>query len=173
MDTKWKTGLWQQVGASIDMLEKNIRACPDELWTASLWTEDPVQPVWSQVWYIVYHTLFWTDFYLYAKKEGFMPPPPYTLDETDPAGVVPDRVYSKDEMLTYLAYCRNNCRETLLAMTDERAHEIVLTGMRDMPYFELQIYNMRHLQEHGAQIALLIGQNTGYSPGWVSKAKTN
>jgi hypothetical protein len=33
MDDFWKTVLWQQFGAAIDMLENAVRACPDELWS--------------------------------------------------------------------------------------------------------------------------------------------
>jgi hypothetical protein len=33
MDTLWRTILWQQFGAAIDMLENALVACPDELWS--------------------------------------------------------------------------------------------------------------------------------------------
>ncbi|HCI80283.1 MAG TPA: DinB family protein, partial [Ktedonobacter sp.] len=32
MDFLWKTALWQQFGATIDMLENALLACPDTLW---------------------------------------------------------------------------------------------------------------------------------------------
>ena len=32
MDEQWKTALWQQFGAAIDMLHNAIEACPDALW---------------------------------------------------------------------------------------------------------------------------------------------
>lgn len=169
MDTLWKTSIWQQFGAAIDMLENNVRACPDELWTASLWTPDPAQPVFSQVWYNVYHTLFWLDLYLSGPEEGFMPPAPFTLIEMEP-DVVSDRVYSKDELLAYLAHCRAKCRATMEGLTDERAHEILKFGRRELAFAELQLYNMRHVQEHGAQLGLLLGQHTGNATDWVSKA---
>lgn len=171
MDTLWKTSLWQQFGAAIDMLENGVRACPDELWTASLWLADPKQPVWSQVWYNVYHCLFWLDLYLSGPEEGFMPPAPFTLIEMDPEGLVPDTVYSKEMLLQYLVHCRNKCRATMETMTEERAHEIIDFGNRAMPFAELQMYNMRHVQEHASQLALLLGQHGSNAPGWVSKAK--
>jgi hypothetical protein len=31
MDDFWKTLLWQQLGAAIDMLENAMHACPDDL----------------------------------------------------------------------------------------------------------------------------------------------
>ncbi len=58
-----------------------------------------VRPITSpELWYLVFHTLFYLDFYLSEAEAGFVPPAPYTLDELDPAGIMPERAYSKDEM---------------------------------------------------------------------------
>ena len=74
MNITWKTIIWQQFGAAIDMLGNALRACPDELWTESVW-EDPAElPEYSQFWFVVYHTLHWLDLYLDGTKEGFTPP---------------------------------------------------------------------------------------------------
>jgi hypothetical protein len=35
----------------------------------------------------------------------------------------------------------------------------------------LLLYNMRHVQEHAAQLSMLLGQKTGWSPGWITGAK--
>ena len=32
MDTLWKNALWQQFGATIDMLDNALLVCPDTLW---------------------------------------------------------------------------------------------------------------------------------------------
>ncbi len=173
MDTIWKTGLWQQFGAAIDMFEGSVRACPDELWTASLWTPDPQQPMWSQVWYNVLHVLKWLDRYLTGAAVDVMPPAPFRFVEID-GGLEPERVYTKQELLTYLAQCRDKCRTTILDMTDERAHEILDYGWMKLPFAELQIYNMRHVQEHAAQLSLFIGQRTEqHTLDWISKAKSD
>lgn len=153
------------------MLENNVRACPDELWTASLWTTESGYDGFSRVWYVIYHTLFFLDLYLHGSKDGFMPPAPFTLGELDPAGVLPERVYTKTELLDYMAFCRTKCRATIEGITEERAQELCTFGSRVMPFAELLIYTMRHVQEHGAQLAMLIGQQKNYAPGWVSKAK--
>ncbi|NNF08005.1 MAG: hypothetical protein HKN21_14675 [Candidatus Eisenbacteria bacterium] len=78
--------LWLQFGASVDMLENAVRQCPDELWEGT--SPD------DGVWYLTFHTLFWTDLYLSGAVEGFHPPQPYGLEELDPTGVLPDRVYA-------------------------------------------------------------------------------
>ncbi len=115
MINTWKTIIWQQFGASIDMLENSITACPE-----NVWGDRTRQP---EFWYTVYHTLFFLDFYLSPSAEGFMPPPPYNLDELDPAGILPDRVYTKAELLSYLEHGRNKCRMVIAALTEESVNQ--------------------------------------------------
>ena len=89
MDQFLKETLWHQFGASIDMLGNALEACPDELWDKE-----------SQFWYIGYHTLFYLDYYLSETTENFLPPEPFTLPELDPSEAMPDRTYTKEELLT-------------------------------------------------------------------------
>ena len=56
MDPTWKEVLWQQFGAAIDMLENALVACPEDLW------RDRSQR--PEYWYVLYHTLFFLDYYL-------------------------------------------------------------------------------------------------------------
>ena len=57
MDTTWKTSIWQQFGAAIDMLDNAVRACPDELWNERLWDDRSAPPELSAFWYVTYHAL--------------------------------------------------------------------------------------------------------------------
>ena len=166
----WKTSVWQQFGAAIDMLDNALTACPDELWQAALWPEEPVG--YAEFWYLGYHTLFWLDLYLSGAVEGFAPPAPFTLDELKQDGF-PARVYTKLELQTYLAHCRRKCQSTIMALTDERAAEVCTFGQREMSFAESLLYTMRHVQEHAAQLSLLLGQQQGLAAGWVAKAKQN
>jgi hypothetical protein len=170
MDNTWRTILWQQFGAAIDMLENVLRLCPDELWQERLYNERTLQPEFAEFWYIAYHTLFWLDLYLSASKDGFAPPAPFTLSELDPAGLLPERAYTKDELLGYLEHGRNKCRDRLETLTDT-----MLTQDRpDWPGMSVAgsfLYNMRHVQEHAGQLSLFLGQKVGTASHWVSKAK--
>ncbi len=105
MDATWKDILWRQFGAAIDMLDNALVACPEELWGARIWSEPSKSAGYSQFWYVAYHALFWLDLYLTGSEEGFMPPDPYTLIEMDPAGLLPEREYTKGE-LTVLSRVR-------------------------------------------------------------------
>ncbi len=164
MDTTWRNGIWSQFGAAIDMLENAMRTCPDELWS------DRTQRL--EFWYVVYHTLFWLDLYLTGAVEGFAPPAPFGLEELDPAGVLPERVYTKAEMLAYLEHGRNKCRATIQNMTDEKAQQQCKLGRNELSFAELLLYTMRHVQYHAAELNMILGQAIGWDPKWVVKAKS-
>jgi hypothetical protein len=164
MDTKCKEIIWRQFGAAIDMLENAIRHCPDDLWGD--------RSRQHELWYMAYHTLFWLDLYLSGPIEGFTPPPPFTLVELDPAGLLPDRVYSKDELLTYLEHGRKKCKETIAGLTDESAEKRYRFGWGDATMVELLLYNLRHVQHHTAQINLILRQTIDSAPRWVGRSKT-
>src|SRR5512139_1893750 len=117
MDDLWKGILWRQFGAVMDMFENALQECSAELWGRRMWVQ---YPEFSEFWYVAYHTLFWLDLYLGGTDEGFQPPAPFTTGELEP-GVLPPRQYSKDELLAYLEHCRQKCRVTIDALTDERA----------------------------------------------------
>lgn len=157
-----KQSLWRQMGASIDMLENAIRACPDDVWG-----DDEREP---QCWYLVYHTLFWLDYYSSATGEGFAPPEPFTLGEMDPAGVMPGRVYTRGEMLTYLDYGRNKTREAIGLLDEDKAAGAASPVRPDVGATEIFLYNMRHVQHAAAQLNLVLRAETKSAPRWVIKA---
>lgn len=173
MNILWKTIIWQQLGAAIDMLDNTLRACPDELWHGRLWEDPSERPEYSEFWFIVYHTLFWLDFYLSGTAEGFTPPDRFKRDETDPDGALPKIPYTKDELQTYLDYCRRKCQATIETLTEETAQRSCrfewIEG--ELSFLELLLYTMRHIQEHTAQLNLMIGQKVGSAPDWVAKAE--
>ena len=134
-------------------------------------------PEFAEFWYIAYHTLFWLDLYLTGSREGFAPPAPFTLDELDPAGVLPERPYTRDELHAYLVHLRKKCQTTIAGLSDEKAHQPVdfpwIEG-KPISFLELQLYNMRHVQEHAAQLNMFLGQNASDGASdWVSRAKAD
>src|SRR6266581_2472706 len=176
METTLRTALWRQFGAAIEMLENALLACPSTLWTGLLWS-DPEAPAYPTFWSLTHHTLFWLDLYLTGSLEGFAPPTPFTLAELDPAGVLPERPYTRDELHDYLVNLRKKCQTTIAGLSDEKAHQPVAfpwVGEKPMSFLELLLYNMRHVQEHAAQLNLFLGQNAiDGASDWVSRAKAD
>ena len=84
MDPLWRTALWRQFGAAIDMLENALLACPSTHWHGRLWS-DHSDPEFAEFWFITYHTLFWLDLYLSGvPEEEFAPPAPFAQGSSIP-----------------------------------------------------------------------------------------
>jgi hypothetical protein len=165
--------LWRQFGAAIDMLGDALRDCPDELWQQHLWEDQPDQWVaagFSAFWYLGYHTLFWLDLYLTGAEEGFAPPAPFDLVEMNAGEILP-RIYTREELLHYLEYCRRRCEETIGALSDEQASRLCRFAWGELPFAELLLYTLRHVQEHAAQLRMFLGQQAGKSVEWIPQAQ--
>ena len=159
MDEQWKTTVWRQFGAAIDMLENAMKACPE-----ALWGDRSQKP---EFWYVAFHTLFFLDLYLSESEVGFLPPAPFTLDEMDERGLMPDRVYSYEELQKYLEHGRAKCRSTIASMTEEKARRRCGFSWLDLSGEEMLLYNMRHVQHHAGQLHLILRQKTESAPRWV------
>jgi hypothetical protein len=164
MDASLKTSLWQQFGAAVDTLNDAINLCPDHLWSAALW-DDSDDARYGQFWYLAYHTLSWLDLFLTGSSEGFAPPLPFIR------GRLPEKPYTKDEILTYLRQCRQKSKATIEALTDEKVRQICTFEWMEPTFLELQLYSMRHIQEHAAQLNLFLGQNGVSGQDWIAKAR--
>lgn len=158
------TGIWHQFGAAIDTLQDALNLCPDHLWTLQLW-DDEEDTRYGQLWFIAYHTLFWTDLFLTGTPEGFAPPLPFVR------GQLPDQPHTREQIQTYLDYCRSKGKTTLENLTDEKARQRCTFQWMEPSYFELQVYSLRHIQEHAAQLNLVLGQQGITGQDWVAKAR--
>jgi hypothetical protein len=158
MTASYQQSLWKQFGATIDMLENAITMCPEKLWDTD-----------SLFWYKAYHTLFYMDYYLSPDPDSWAPPKPFTLSEFDASGKMPDRTYSKDELLAYLRVSREKCNRVIASLNDELAAKRWINPQRDYSFFEMLIYNMRHVQHHTAQLNMLLRQGINDAPRWVSQ----
>lgn len=163
MDSAWKTITWNQFGAAIDALENSIKACPDDLWSDR--SQKP------EFWYVAYHTIFWLDYYLSESIDQFTPPSPFTLTELDPAGIVPEQPYTKQELLTYLEHGRKKGQARIESLTESKGAKRLKVGPADLSVAELLLYVMRHVQHHVGQLNLILRQQTDSAPRWTFQAK--
>ena len=177
MEDAWREALWPQFGAAIDMLENAVAACPDALWDERIWPdvpEDPESVGSGRFWAVTYHTLFWLEAYLSGSLEDYAPPAPFSVDEGDRAATRAEP-YTKEQLRGWLAAVRQQARTTLTALTEEQARQPFEFPWRPghpISYLGLQLYNLRHVQEHAAHLSLMLGQH-GLSPAdldWVSYA---
>jgi uncharacterized damage-inducible protein DinB len=173
METMVRTVLWQQFGAAIDMLENALMACPDTLWEEHLWI-DSEGSEYGTFLDIVYHTLYWLDLYLTGRPaEEFTPPAPFNKGSDDS---ISKRPYTRDELHTYLKHLRKKCQTTITELSDEKGRQpfhFPWNKENPISYLGLQLYCMRHVQEHAAQLSLFLGQHgvSGEQLDWVERAK--
>lgn len=165
MDDRLKLSIWQQYGAALDTLDDALRLCPDHLWTVQLWNDEE-DARYGQFWFIAYHTLFWTDLFLTGSMSGFKPPSPFIR------GKLPETPYSKEQVKAYLDQCRVKGQAAIEALTDEQAYQICVFEWMQPTFLELQIYSLRHIQEHAAQLNLVLGEHGVTGQDWVAQARS-
>lgn len=164
-----KESLWLQFGASLDMLKNAITMVPDEIWHTR-----------KKFFYMIYHVLIFLDYYLTIPSKKLSSPLPFTLEEVEgniPADaiddLVPNRIYSKQELLDYLQANRERCRLLIEGLTEEKMNERWTNEYgKNYPFLEVLLYNMRHVQHHAAQLNLLLRQEINNAPKWVSRAQS-
>ncbi|MBS0030428.1 hypothetical protein ACTJJ0_25645 [Chitinophaga sp. 22321] len=178
MNNYLQQGLWSQFGAVIDMFRNTLVLCPEETWHTN-----------KKFFYTSYHCLVFLDYYLTIPPINYVAPLSYTIaasaDEIDEAAlddIVPDRMYSKGEMLHWLQLAREKCRHLMAGLTEEQlqgpwrpvsvgADELVSGQVLDYSVLEILLFNMRHVQHHTAQLNLLLRQEVNNAAEWVSAAE--
>lgn len=149
-----------QFSATIQMLENGISACPPEHWNTE-----------RKFWYNAFHCLFFMDYYLTMQPKDYKPPPPFTESEFEDR--MPERVYSKEELLIYLRYNRDKLHQLCANLNNDSLNNrwINSSGSMDYSITEILLYNIRHVQHHTAQLNLILREETGEAPDWVFQAE--
>ena len=162
-----KEPVLSQYLAALEMLKLAVSNCPASLWN------DPKDK--NQFWHIAYHALFYTHLYVQVSREKFkawtqhrphyeqLGPYPKS-SEGKPQIKEP---YTKEEILSYLDFCAKDVQDkmTLLDL------EADTSGFSWLPFgkLELQIYNIRHLQHHTAELMERLGERENIEIDWVGK----
>ena len=173
MNSLWKEILWYQVGAAIDTFQNALIACPAELWQASLWRNSKTEPGFAEFWHIAYHTAYWLDHDCSELGDEFKDKersPNYRiLSERGMNSMEPERVYTKQELLTYLEFVRNKCYARIESLENIYEPQRVRENHPVETVAELLLLNLRHIQEHAAHLSMFLGQKTDLAPEWVRR----
>jgi len=150
--------------AALAMLEQAIVKCPQTL------RADPDDK--NKFWHVAYHALFYTHLYLQDTEEDFtpwekhhdeyqfmgpMPWPPHDLPKIG-------EPYTREDVLAYLAFVREQVQVRVPALDLEAS-----SGFEWLPFgkLELQFYNIRHLQQHAAEVYERLGARAGIDLDWI------
>ena len=150
--------------AGLEMLKQAVGQCPEALWDSP----DDSTPTW----HLAYHALFYTHLYLQESPQVFaawakhraeyqfigpLPWPPHAPPQIG-------EPYTPAEVLEYLAFCQ--------AEVERRVPQLQLegpSGFEWLPFgrLELQLYSIRHLQQHVGELMERLGRRAGLQFPWV------
>ena len=139
--------------ATLEMLKSAIEKCPDAMW------DDSIDK--NRFWHVAYHALFYTHLYLQPTEQDFKP---WAKQRKAHDLAEPADPYSKEEVLEYLAFCQQQVIEIVpqLNLDAESGFEWL-----PMNKAELQIYTIRHLQQHAGELMERLGSRAGIDVDWV------
>ena len=160
MEKSFYDDIWKQFGAGLDMLANAIHSCPEHIWQ--------IDGRFSK---LVYHTLFFLDYYLTLEPVGFSQPDNFTYSEFDSS---PETViFPKKELETYLNDCRAKARNFIFASNalPTKKRWVNESQTMDFSLLELLLYNLRHVQHHVGQLNLLLRETTQNPPEWIFRAE--
>jgi hypothetical protein len=158
-----------QYQAALAMLKETVEKCPDWIWNSS---EDK-----TKFWQIAYHALFYTHLYLQDSEQDFtpwskhrkdyqyfgrLPYPPHTpLEIGEP--------FDRESVLEYLAICQRQVDERVPLINLEAA-----SGFDWLPFnkLELQLYTIRHLQQHTGELMERLGSRANVEIHWVGMRRS-
>jgi len=141
-----------QYEAGFCALNACVDRCPEAAWNAAV-----VNNKFCQV---VFHTLFYTDYYLGQSEEPFR----RQLFHREHARVfrdyeeledrAPALLYGRAWSKIYLEHCRKRALEVIPAETVESLNARAGFARSTYSRAELHVCNIRHIQHHAAQLSL-------------------
>ena len=162
-----KDQIRSQYHASLEMLQKAIVQCPEDLWT--------LKGHGNEFWHLAYHTLYFTDLYLAQDLDSFQEWEKHRKDYMAMGPIphednrLPDiqEPYTKEEVMEYFHQVVKKVN-----MTIEQTDMAAPSGFFWLPFdkLELQFYNIRHIHHHTGQLLAKLKEHTGSSVGWVRHA---
>jgi uncharacterized damage-inducible protein DinB len=133
-----------QFEAALCMIHQCVQACREEHWEGKI-ANDTLRQV-------AYHTLFCAELYLSQGEDAFELREIHQRggDESQPT---PSIGLSREETLSYVAFCRQKVTEALARETAESLQGP--SGFSWVPTSrgELYLYNLRHVQHHAGQMS--------------------
>ncbi|MGY8768453.1 MAG: DinB family protein [Pirellulales bacterium] len=170
MNDLLKDILIHQMEAALSTLHVCVQRCPSDQW------QTPVAsyPL-SQV---VFHTLFFTDYYLCENETAFQQQPfhrenkAWFADYEQMQPRIPTSIYDKEPVLKYLEHCRTRIADVIGNETPETLAGPSGFERRNFNRAELHAYNTRHIQHHAAQLSLRLRVNADVDIPWIGSGWT-
>jgi len=154
-----KDSIRSQYAGALAMLRQAIEDCPDALWDDAGYA--------NRFWHVAFHAIFFTHLYAQPQPEDLEPWEKHrqeliALGQQAPGDL--DTPYTKDELLAYLTFCKRQVGIQLKAADLDAP-----SGFHWLPYDRLgvDIYNIRHLQQHTGELCERLGAKGEFEVDWV------
>ena len=166
LDT-FQAALAGQYAAALSMFHDCVSRCPPDKWEGLVGN--------FPFWHVAYHTLFYTDLYLSADYDAFVPPD-YCRENYQYFGhspspphepVVADEPYTLETILTYIQHCREKASRSIQQETVASLAGPSGFWWYKIPRSEFHLNNIRHIQHHAAQMSLYLRREAGIEIDWV------
>lgn len=175
MEDTFRECLWRNFDATIAMFANVIEICPNSLWEKK-----------DRFFYLAYHTVVFLDYYLSYPVKTFEPKLPYTIISEHELprhaidDVLPNRLYSREEIISYISSAREKCNGLLGPTANQdlltnwiEASEVELHGLcpsivEKYSLLEILFYNFRHVQHHVAQLNYILREKANLAAEWIA-----
>ena len=164
LDT-FKVVIANQFEAALCTLNVCIMKCPESAWDMQIGSYP-----FSQV---VFHTLFFADYYLSSDEESFRRQRFHRdnarffdyyeqLEDREP-----EARYDRTSINKYMDYCRTKASEVIASETADTLSVPAGFARRNFSRSELYVYTIRHIQHHAAQLSLRLRIEADQNVPWV------
>lgn len=156
-----------QMKAALATLQQCIDTCPD-----AEWHQAHGDYPFSQV---VFHTLFFTDYYLerdeasFTTQEFHREHAAFFKDYEELEWKEPVNVYDRADCERYLTFCVDKCAATIAKDDEQSLFGPSGFASKSFSRVELYGYVIRHIQHHAAQLGLRVQLLTGKELTWVNR----
>jgi hypothetical protein len=165
MIDRFKELIANQFEAALCTLKACIDRCPETAWHAPIG-----ETAFCQV---AFHALFYADFYLEPNEESLRQQPfhraheRFFRDYEELEDRKPELLYDKPTIKAYLEHCRSKASQVIAAETADTLNaQAGFTG-RKFSRAELYVYNLRHIQNHAAQLSLRLSIDHNADIPWI------
>lgn len=155
----------RQFEAVLSKLHNTIVLCPSDQWEHAVGD--------YPFWHVVYHSLFYLDFYLSTSEAAFVPQSFHRTDyqhfgfNADGHPCTADVPYEKDVLLNYAQHCRRKIGDILSAETEQSLAGPSGFWWYKIPRAEFHLNNIRHIQHHASQLSLHLRRAAGIQVNWI------
>ena len=164
LDT-FKELIANQFEAAFCTLNTCIQRCPETSWDVPVGNYPFCQ--------VMFHTLFFADYYLGENEEAFHRQPFHRdheqffgdyeqLEDREPVSL-----YEKSSINNYLEHCRTKASQVIASESADSLSARAGFQRREFSRAELHLYNIRHIQHHSAQLSLRLRIDANVDIPWI------